>query len=54
MKAVQDTKEVLEDGIALLQPNPNQAYPIWTPYNALEAAETLLNALKEEQITYEG
>lgn len=38
-----------EEGIALLQ--PNQAYPVWTPYNAFEAAATLLNALEEEQST---
>jgi hypothetical protein len=39
-----------EEGVALLQ--PNRAYPIWTPYNAFEAAETLLNALEEEPIPY--
>jgi hypothetical protein len=29
-------------------------YPIWTPYNAFEAAATLLDALKEEQVSYAG
>ena len=36
-----------EEGIALLQ--PDQDYPIWTPFNAFDAATTLLSALKEEQ-----
>jgi hypothetical protein len=39
-----------EEGITLLQ--PNEVYPIWTPYDAFDAATTLLNALKEEQVTY--
>jgi hypothetical protein len=39
-----------EEGVPLLQ--PNQDYPIWTPYDAFDAAETLLNALAEEHITY--
>ncbi|MCL0050411.1 hypothetical protein M1O57_02895 [Dehalococcoidia bacterium] len=39
-----------EEGIALLQ--PDQDYPIWTPYDAFDAAKTLLNALEEEQVTY--
>jgi hypothetical protein len=39
-----------EEGITLFQPNVD--YPIWTPYNAFEAATILLNALKEEQVTY--
>jgi len=39
-----------EEGITLLQ--PDEEYPIWTPYDAFDAADTLLNALKEEQITY--
>jgi hypothetical protein len=39
-----------EEGITLLQ--PDEDYPIWTPYDAFDAADTLLNALKEEQITY--
>ncbi len=40
-----------EEGITLLQ--PNKEYPIWTPYNAFEAAATLVNALQEEHITYD-
>jgi len=39
-----------EEGVALLQ--PNEDYPMWTPYDAFDAASTLLNALKEEQVTY--
>lgn len=39
-----------EEGITLLQ--PDEDYPIWTPYDAFDAADTLLNALKEEQVTY--
>lgn len=39
-----------EEGITLLQPNAE--YPIWTPYNAFDAANILLNALKEEGVTY--
>jgi hypothetical protein len=39
-----------EEGITLLQ--PNEDYPIWTPYDAFDAATTLLDALKEEQVTY--
>ncbi len=41
-----------EEGVALLQ--PDQDYPIWTPYNAFDAASTLLSALEEEQGTYAG
>ena len=41
-----------EDGITLLQ--PNEDYPIWAPYNAFDAATTLLNALEEERGTYAG
>jgi len=41
-----------EEGVALLQ--PGEDYPMWTPYDAFDAASTLLNALKEEQITYAG
>lgn len=29
-------------------------YPIWTPYAAFDAAATLLDALKEEHVTYAG
>ncbi len=39
-----------EEGVTLLQ--PDEEYPIWTPYDAFDAADTLLNALKEEQVTY--
>jgi len=39
-----------EEGITLLQ--PDEDYPIWAPYNAFDAAATLLSALKEEQVTY--
>ncbi len=35
-----------EQGVALLQ--PDQDYPIWTPFNAFDAAATLLSALEEE------
>ncbi len=41
-----------EEGITLLQ--PDQDYPIWTPYNAFDAATTLLSVLREEQVTYAG
>lgn len=41
-----------EEGVTLLQ--PNEDYPIWTPYNAFDAATTLLKALQEEQATYAG
>lgn len=41
-----------EEGVALLQ--PDEDYPIWTPYNAFDAAATLLNVLKEEGSTYDG
>ncbi len=41
-----------EEGITLLQ--PDEDYPIWTPYNACDAAATLLNVLKEEGSTYDG
>jgi len=39
-----------EEGITLLQ--PDQDYPIWTPYNAFDAAKTLLDALESEQVPY--
>ena len=29
-------------------PEPGRAYPIWSQYNAFEAAETLLKALETE------
>jgi len=41
-----------EENITLLQ--PGQDYPVWSPYNAFDAATTLLNALKEDQTTYAG
>ncbi len=31
---------------------PGTAYPVWSPYDAFEAAEAMLQALKEEGITY--
>jgi hypothetical protein len=34
-----------EEG-ALLQ--PNTTYPVWSPYNSFEAAQTLLEALRKE------
>ncbi|MFQ6101090.1 MAG: hypothetical protein ACE5OS_07630 [Anaerolineae bacterium] len=39
-----------EEGIALFQ--PDEDYPVWTPYSAFDAATTLLDALREEQVTY--
>ncbi len=33
-----------EKGITLFEGDKN--YPIWTPYNSFEAADTLLNALE--------
>ncbi len=39
-----------EEGVTLLQ--SDEDYPIWTPYNAFDAAATLLNVLKEEECTY--
>lgn len=27
---------------------PNQEYPVWSPYNAFEAADTMLKALQTE------
>ena len=44
------TELAQEEGINLL--SADGEYPIWTPQHAFEAADTLLNALKEEQITY--
>ena len=37
----------MEEDIALLR--PDQDYPLWTPYDAFDAAEALLNALEGEQ-----
>jgi hypothetical protein len=28
---------------------PNQSYPVWSPYDAVEAADTMLKVLKEAQ-----
>jgi hypothetical protein len=39
-----------EEEITLL--DPDVTYPIWTPYDAFDAAATLLDFLREEQITY--
>ncbi len=36
-----------EEGVSLL--DPGLTYPIWTPYNAFEAADTLLQALETDQ-----
>jgi hypothetical protein len=35
-----------EEGVTLFQADAD--YPIWTPYNAFDAASTLLSALKAE------
>lgn len=35
-----------DEGAAALE--PNQRYPVWAPYDAFEAADTMLNALKTE------
>lgn len=40
---------VNEEGIPL---NSGAAYPVWSPYNTSAAADTLLNALKEDQPDY--
>jgi hypothetical protein len=39
-----------EEQVTLLE--PDVAYPIWTPYDAFDAAAALIEFLKEEQITY--
>jgi hypothetical protein len=36
-----------EEGVSLV--DPNLSYPIWTPYNAVEAADTLLQALEMDK-----
>jgi hypothetical protein len=36
-----------EEGIALTDATTD--YPIWSPYNAFDAADTLLQALREDQ-----
>ncbi|MDM8560496.1 hypothetical protein [Candidatus Parabeggiatoa sp. HSG14] len=40
------TDLVQREGINLIE--PDESYPIWTPLNAVEAADTLLKALTEE------
>jgi len=40
------TDLVQREDINLIE--PNESYPIWTPLNAVEAADTLLMALAEE------
>ncbi len=42
--------EIAKEEDAVL--SPGAAYPIWSPYNSFEAAQTLLSALKEEQADY--
>ena len=41
-----------EEGVVPLE--TGETYPIWTPYNAFDAADTLLKALAEEKTTYSG
>ncbi len=41
--------ELAQEEGALLQ--PGMAYPVWSPYDAFEAANTLLNVLKETEST---
>jgi hypothetical protein len=36
-----------EEDVPLL--SPNMDYPIWSPYNAYEAAATLLNAIENDK-----
>jgi hypothetical protein len=36
-----------EEGVSFL--DPNLTYPIWTPYHAFEAADTLLQALEADK-----
>ena len=40
------TDLVQREGINLIEPDKD--YPIWTPLNAVEAADTLLKALADE------
>lgn len=42
--------ELAAEEVTLL--DPDISYPIWTPYDSYDAATTLLEFLKEEQITY--
>jgi hypothetical protein len=39
-----------DEGVDLLP--ADQMYPVWTPYNAFDAANTLLIALEEEHSEY--
>ncbi len=39
--------EIAKEEDAVL--SPGAAYPIWSPYNSFEAANTLLTALKEDR-----
>lgn len=39
--------ELAKEEDALLE--PGVVYPVWSPYNSFEAANTLLNALKAEE-----
>jgi hypothetical protein len=39
-----------EEKVTLLE--PDATYPIWSPYNSFGAADTLIEFLKEEHITY--
>ena len=39
--------ELAQEEGALLQ--PGVAYPVWSPYDSFEAANTLLNVLKEAE-----
>ena len=41
--------ELAQEEGALLQ--PGIAYPVWSPYDSFEAANTLLNVLKEAEST---
>ena len=41
-----------EEGTLQLEEKGN--YPLWTPYDAFDAAKTLLDVLQEEQGTYDN
>ena len=41
-----------EEGITLFE--TDTAFPIWTPYNAFDAAATLLDALEDEKVASDG
>ena len=45
-----------EDGVTLVDVErlimPNQTYPVWSPMDAYEAAETLLTLLEEDKRNY--